>query len=170
MELIKSKSNYCSIKDGDINKISALIKPVTAYFNLKNEAKQSFDEKKYPIFINLYKSADSVYKLYQLDSLKIAENNIISFLKYQNNDEANMQVAEILLIKGYQNECFQLLNVLRENNYDAIQTKKIQEDLVELVASNKQLDLVYLNIKFPFLNDEKWFRYFVRKTKLFKKK
>ena len=170
MELIKSKSNYCSIKDGDINKISALIKPVTSYFNLKNEAKQSFDEKKYPIFINLYNSADSVYKLYQLDSLKIAENNIISFLKYQNNDAANMQVAEILLLKGYQNECFQLLNVLRENNYDAIQTKKIQEDLVELVASNKQLDLVYLNIKFPFLNDEKWFRYFVRKTKLFKKK
>jgi hypothetical protein len=80
-----------------------------------------------------------------------------------------LKITDVLLSNKYQNESFQLLNVLKENNFPAFKTKKVQEDLVKLVAENNQLDLVYLNIKHPFLKDEKWFKYFIKSYNLLKK-
>ncbi len=167
--IIKNNFKNCNLNLLEYNKISTLIMPVTLYFNLKNSAKVKYETLKYEEFTNLFLIADSVYQKSRLDSLLIPDNNLISFLKYQNNNENNFQITEYLLLKKHMNECFQLLNVLRENNFPAVNTKKVQEDLVKLVAENNQLDLVYLNIKHPFLKDEKWYKYFIKSYNVLKK-
>ncbi|MCX6229944.1 MAG: hypothetical protein NTZ33_00235 [Bacteroidetes bacterium] len=153
----------CDLSSLNTLKLKQLIKPVTTYFSLKENAKKALEKQDKLLFCHDYTEADALYHNSRLDTLGIPDNNIIAYINFKSDEELMLYTADYFIGNYNFNNCLSVLKLLKEKGTDAVKTKALQQALAQ-----KQY-----NIDKPSQNpfdkekqlknytaDDKWFRYF----------
>jgi hypothetical protein len=163
--LIKTNID-CKLNSTETTKILTIIKPVVSYNLLRERAKEYYQVNDLMNFTNLFFQADSIYSINRLDTLKILNSNIISYLEFSNNEKANLFSLEYFLNKNKYDYGFQILNLLKNKQFESAKSKDYQQKLATILFLKEKTEISTLKEKFPFLKDEKWYKYFYNEYKI----
>jgi len=155
------KNNLCNLNLTEITKIENILNPISKYFSLKEKAKELYNKNDFFNCFKYFYLSDSIYYVSKLDSFKIPNSNLIAFLNFHNKENENLLALSYFTENKNYDYALNVLNLLKENNYQSKKLKKEQIQIAQLIAK-EHINFNILKTKYPFLKSEKWFKYLLK--------
>lgn len=164
---LKDDNQDCIFRDNCTEKIENRYKSYFVYKKHFDMAKSNAREKNYSEAISNYKKAKEIFIKNQIDTLGISYPAIHDFIAGYHDMDFAIYGAKYCIENGEYENCLSLLKILWLGGISARETKNIQVELAEKLATldkNKEVSAEskiseYINI------EDNWFKYF-RKTYL----